>query len=538
MHTAPTSYPHGPFGVHGLPMYPPPSLTVYPHSAAASEQPLTGLSAMPQTTSLPAPLEHQGTLESAPNGRPDAARHVSLSDDRTAPMLVTGDRQPLNDERAASTEVPADQRSLDIERAPPIEVTVNPKPQSEKTEVQKRTESVPRRTDFAAPAPPSEKFPQSNRSNPQLNMTVYEPYADTQNSPTVSISSDDSTPRTTQLKKKAGNDPHPQRSALERRIASKVASFNDASPLPGNVFKDVHGSCDPPHNPQPLHGREPSASDQRKRYRASITIDLTMSPSRSPKRRRVQTPPDLVSGNDEPLDADTENSDDTQHKNTPHRPGHAHSSPPECPQDQGGQLTESAPPRSRSARLQPLHTNEQRPTIHAETEWARSTKEEKSRISRHRAEYVWSLFLKEDDVFDIDAQTILLNQLSSAFSRGRSIASMIETIDKHAVGNLCSEPIFPRPCLFANITNGGSAGKGGPTMTRTNCPYCKQQKPPRICCYAMHIDGVNTRYGPRVEGVIQEREYKSMAEPLTVLVGGQAVRWHLRRRKARTGDPN
>jgi hypothetical protein len=312
---------------------------------------------------------------------------------------------------------------------------------------------------------------------------------------------------------------------------SSAQIYNYRTVIAQNTSDVLAADQNPPTLASSQHGEQPLSDSRSKRSIASITAENTNS-ARAAKKIRTQAPARVVRMAHVQINPRAQDGHSAEHSAM-----HQSSDDPISlanPSEESRSCLDPSP--AKEAVLQSSPTMQQSLASPPSLEWADSTKEQKLRISRQRGEYIWSLFLKEDNVYDEDAQKVLLDQLTSAFSRDRSVASMIESIDKHAAGTFGSEPIFPRPCLFANITNGGSAGKGGSTMTRTNCPYCKQKEAVRICCYAMHIDGVNTRYGPRIDGVIQDTTYQSEGQPLTVHVSGQAVRWHLRRRKARTED--
>jgi len=145
-----------------------------------------------------------------------------------------------------------------------------------------------------------------------------------------------------------------------------------------------------------------------------------------------------------------------------------------------------------------------------------------------RPDQIWDLMHKDWDI-TLDEETKLREQLSSLFSRGRSIDKVKEAIDKHVVGSFREYRLPPRPCLLANLT-GENGGKGG-TMTSGSCPYCKN-KSHRVCVWADYAPGVASGFGERNEaGVITDQTWDPNPNPATVNVDGQQVRWYLKKRR-------
>ncbi|KAK5092130.1 hypothetical protein LTR70_005735 [Exophiala xenobiotica] len=145
-----------------------------------------------------------------------------------------------------------------------------------------------------------------------------------------------------------------------------------------------------------------------------------------------------------------------------------------------------------------------------------------------RADHIWDLMHKDWSITS-DEETKLREQLASLFSRGKAIHKVKEAIDKHVVGSFRERQVTPRPCLLANLT-GENGGKGG-SMTSGSCPYCKN-KSHRVCVWAEYAPGVASGFGERNEaGIITDQVWDPTPSPSTFNIGGQQVRWYLRKRR-------
>lgn len=102
-------------------------------------------------------------------------------------------------------------------------------------------------------------------------------------------------------------------------------------------------------------------------------------------------------------------------------------------------------------------------------------------------------------------------------------------MDLHVVGNLNREPATPRPCLFAQVSK-QPAGEGGPDMKASTCPYCKTNSQ-RICYYMTYAPGVASAYGQRQNGKIKDSAWRKDAEPQTVQIDGQEIRFFIFKRQ-------
>lgn len=145
-----------------------------------------------------------------------------------------------------------------------------------------------------------------------------------------------------------------------------------------------------------------------------------------------------------------------------------------------------------------------------------------------RADHIWDLMHKDWSITS-DQETKLREQLASLFSRGKAVDKVKEAIDKHVVGSFREKQVTPRPCLLANLT-GENGGKGG-SMTSGSCPYCKN-KSHRVCVWAEYAPGVASGFGERNEaGVITDQAWDPTPSPSTCNIGGQQVRWYLKKRR-------
>ena len=125
------------------------------------------------------------------------------------------------------------------------------------------------------------------------------------------------------------------------------------------------------------------------------------------------------------------------------------------------------------------------------------------------------------------------------FENGRSVESVIESIDRHAFGPLTKKEVKPRPCLWGDLMKRAS-GPGGKRMTQKSCPACKKL-PGFLCCWVNFFPGVGKGFGSRgPDGrvAVGDRAYQQHAQPRTLSVGNQEVRWVLKRRKQHQTDPD
>jgi hypothetical protein len=136
-----------------------------------------------------------------------------------------------------------------------------------------------------------------------------------------------------------------------------------------------------------------------------------------------------------------------------------------------------------------------------------------------------------------DDEAVVMNSLTSLFTGGRSLETIMKCIDKYCIGNLNQKDPFPPVCFIARI-KGETSGNGGPRITQNSCAYCRKLR--TTCFWAKHAPGVATGFGPRIAGKISSenngRTYDPSAEPRLVDIGGQKVRWILKKRKSAQND--
>ena len=145
--------------------------------------------------------------------------------------------------------------------------------------------------------------------------------------------------------------------------------------------------------------------------------------------------------------------------------------------------------------------------------------------ARSKANEIRALMEPQWSITD-EEEKILMNHMTSWFSKKASLTDKLKTLEHCVVGNLSAEPPNPRPCLLALMVR-RNGGAGGPQMKSTDCPYCNEKPDERLCCYATYAQGVSSGYGPRVGGKVQNTRWIERPEPYT---NAQQVRYLLFKR--------
>jgi hypothetical protein len=145
-----------------------------------------------------------------------------------------------------------------------------------------------------------------------------------------------------------------------------------------------------------------------------------------------------------------------------------------------------------------------------------------------------SMFRTDDALTDSEL-AIFLQQYNRLFSFGRTLEHCFYYIEKHVIGRFDCEASFPQPCQMAALT-GHADGPGGSEMTQNDCKYCTEHKLNPVSCYAVYAEGVQSLYGPRINGKVSVKSWIEDPQPRAVAIQGQQARWILKRRKARMQD--
>jgi myosin heavy subunit len=122
-----------------------------------------------------------------------------------------------------------------------------------------------------------------------------------------------------------------------------------------------------------------------------------------------------------------------------------------------------------------------------------------------------SMFYPAWDISD-DDEARIVSAFSTHFSKGRTLASVVEDIDRYCTTNKPnSVKPWPPPCLDARIQH---TAAGTSSMTQKTCPFCKKKN--KICLFA--------KFAPGLEG------------NNTVSIAGKDVRWILKKRRESAQD--